>query len=1015
MRKPSGTRPAAEGGRGRSRVRLALVVGVSLVVLWLAAGLRQIDRNESYGVLDGILPGPFPMKVEAGWALAPPGFLRLHRYPVRAVEVDLPGAREASIPGTGGTRFGFEGWVTVRAIPDEWRALHEAARRHGLRGAVTVAVREAGRGIDAGIHVDLGAQSFRQELSERLERSLSVAGLELRRLEVTGLDYLTIEAGERVEDTGARLLVIGLDGADWEILDPLLEQGRLPNLKRLVDGGVRAKLLTISPMLSPVIWTTVATGVEPDRHGILDFLVSDPAGEGREPVTSRQRKVPTVWEILGRSGVDVGVVAWWASWPADEVSGYLVSDRLAYQLFEYEADPDDPEGKTWPPRLYDRIRPLQVPPDAVPWERVVSFLSGPRTGPGEFDAEETELLEGFRTLLASGDSYVAITEALRREFRPRFEAVYLEGTDTVGHLFMRYRPPRLPGVEDARFESFREMVDRYYELADEYVGRLLEGTGDETTVMILSDHGFASDATRPRSADSRIGHGQAASWHRRFGVLVLSGANMRSGTRIEEASVYDVAPTVLALFGQPVPQTWPGRVLAEAFDETFFERFPVRFRLDDPARDPSVTAAATGTQGGASQDVIDRLEALGYLAPEEEGEGSGGEDTLTYRNNRGVALMAEGRYAEAEAMFRAGLEDEPDHPMLLVNLGVVLRRSGRTEESREVFLRALEHPNSLRAAAHFLAQDALAEGALAEGERYLQMALDREPDAAELLNTLGLVRQRQGREDDAAELWLRAAELDPNTAQPRVNLGNRALRRGDVADAETWYTQAIEADPFFMGAYNNLAMIYQDRGERDRAIDLYARALEKAPNNAVVLNNLASLYYARGDVDEATSHWRRCVRIAPDYPSPYNNLAGVALSRQNWDEAERLIRKALALDGNYGDARINLAHVEVARNRPEQARGEFIRATEDPRARTRALVELGRLELAMGEPASAVERLEAARRNPGGTVPAVLNLLGEAYARVGRVADAVAAWEASLEVNPDQDDVRRRIEESAAD
>ncbi|NIT94152.1 MAG: hypothetical protein GWM91_01225, partial [Actinobacteria bacterium] len=72
--------------------------------------------------------------------------------------------------------------------------------------------------------------------------------------------------------------------------------------------------------------------------------MADPADGQTQPVTSAQRQVPTVWEMLSRSGVPTGVVGWWASWPADPVRGYLVSDRIAYQLFGFEADPEQAEG-----------------------------------------------------------------------------------------------------------------------------------------------------------------------------------------------------------------------------------------------------------------------------------------------------------------------------------------------------------------------------------------------------------------------------------------------------------------------------------------------------------------------------------------------------------------------------------------------------------------------------------------------------------------------------------------------
>ena len=166
-------------------------------------------------------------------------------------------------------------------------------------------------------------------------------------------------------------------------------------------------------MLSPVIWTTVATGVEPSRHGILDFLVQDVGGGASQPVTSVQRRAPTVWELLSRAGVDVGVTSWWASWPADPVRGYLVSDRIAYQLFGFRADPEDAQGKTWPPELYERIRPLIVEPDGIGWDEVTPYLGGARRAEGDFDEQElAELLRRVRRALKPG-GVVAVWDLAR--------------------------------------------------------------------------------------------------------------------------------------------------------------------------------------------------------------------------------------------------------------------------------------------------------------------------------------------------------------------------------------------------------------------------------------------------------------------------------------------------------------------------------------------------------------------------------------------------------------------------
>jgi tetratricopeptide (TPR) repeat protein len=843
-----------------------------------------------------------------------------------------------------------------------------------------------------------------RDIERRLGDALVARGIDLRRMDLDAFDFLTVREGE--VDTGltteTKLLVVGWDGGDWEIIDKLFAQGKLPNLKRLVDDGVRAKLLTISPMLSPVIWTSMATGVEPSRHGIIDFVVEDPTDGTRQPVTSAQRQAPTVWEMLSRAGIESGVVGWWATWPADPVRGYLVSDRIAYQLFGFEADPENSQGKTWPPELYEQIRPSIVPPDSVGWDQVLPYLEGERTEEGRFSAEERESLDQFKTLLASGESYLNIATELSERFNPRLEVVYFEGTDTSAHLFMPFRKPSLPGVDPAAIASFHAVVDRYYETADRYLGELLANKDDTWSVMVVSDHGFATDATRPRSTDSRIGHGAAADWHRRFGMLVLSGAHVRPDARIDETSIYDVAPTILAMFGQAVPRSWPGRVLGQALEEDFLERYPVRYRHDDPER---VDPGHAGLLDPAAEDLLRKLQSLGYIST---AGGQAGE-SMTAHNNAGVAMLSEGNYEEAAEEFRAGLAASPDAPMLKVNLGLSLRLLGRIDESAPWLREAAEDPTTLRMAGHQLAQMALDKGDLAGAESWLTRILEAEPDAAEIRNTLGLVFERNGDLTAAEGEFRRAAELDPDAAMPRNNMGNLYRRREQIELAEPWYLRAIEADPYFMGAYNNLALVYQARGELDRAIDLYGRALAKSPANAIVLNNLASLYYAQGNADEARELWRRSAAADPSYESPLNNLASLLINDGKYDEAETLLRDALKLDDNYGDARINLALILRTRGDHDKAREQLRLSTRDSRSGIKPFIELGLFELNLGNNAAAIEVLEkTGEAYP--PLPAWLNPLGEAYLRAGRPDDALATWRRSLQVQPDQPRVRAVVD-----
>ena len=199
-------------------------------------------------------------------------------------------------------------------------------------------------------------------------------------------------------------------------------------------------------------------------------------------------------------------------------------------------------------------------------------------------------------------------------------------------------------------------------------------------MIVVSDHGFASDQTRPLTTDSRIGHGAAADWHRRFGIFVMRGPGVEGAARLEEASIYDVAPTILALFGQPVPRSWPGRVLAAALQPEVSRLHPVMFRADDPVRQASgAPRSPKTTKSRASSGKSSRAWATSARAKPQP---------MTTKNNRGVGLLAEGRFSEAAGVFRQALADEPNQATLMINLGIALRFAGERREAAELFERA---------------------------------------------------------------------------------------------------------------------------------------------------------------------------------------------------------------------------------------------------------------------------------------------------------------------------------------
>ncbi len=166
---------------------------------------------------------------------------------------------------------------------------------------------------------------------------------------------------------------LGLDGLDWELLDRLSAEGKMPNWTRLVAEGRSCKLKSFLPMLSPIVWTTIATGVGPDIHGVLDFQELDPKTGRTVPISGLSRQVPAVWDIASSRGLKVGVVGWWASHPAERVNGYFVSDRASPILFAASPGP----GVASPPTFDEAVARVVARDGKVAAEELTRYLDVP--------------------------------------------------------------------------------------------------------------------------------------------------------------------------------------------------------------------------------------------------------------------------------------------------------------------------------------------------------------------------------------------------------------------------------------------------------------------------------------------------------------------------------------------------------------------------------------------------------------------------------------------------------------
>ena len=421
-----------------------------------------------------------------------------------------------------------------------------------------------------------------------------------------------VAARARRAEGGARPVIwIGLDGLDWEILDRLSRAGKMPHWTRLVSTGWSSRITSFVPILSPIVWTTVATGVSPKEHGILDFQEVDPKTGQKVPISGRSRRVPAVWNLASSAGKTVGVVGWWATHPAEEVNGFFVTDHASPILY----DRLPLSGVAWPAALEGGVAQVIARDGRVPPAELARFVNVPA---GEIDQAlasgegmENPIVALSRILGATRVSHRAARDLYDRHL-PDLTMLYLEGTDEIGHVFGSEAPPRLSCTPEGDFARYGRAVDEYYAVIDRILGQWMRrAEEDRATLIVQSDHGFKWGADRSCERSS-LNWSTAAYWHRLDGVFAAWGERVRPGKSAAKLSMFDPAPTVLALLGLAADRRMPGRAVSDAFSD--LKLLP---RADIASKVQVRRVEAREMSPAQASEYAKKLLALGYLSGSE--------------------------------------------------------------------------------------------------------------------------------------------------------------------------------------------------------------------------------------------------------------------------------------------------------------------------------------------------------------------------------------------------------------
>jgi predicted AlkP superfamily phosphohydrolase/phosphomutase len=513
----------------------------------------------------------------------------------------------------------------------------------------------------------------------------------------------------------SRVLLVALDGAALPFVRAAVKSGALPNFSKLMRGGASGYLASIYRDLpfsgkrgpgywSPIVWTSISTGKSPEIHGVVDFLVPDPAetrlctqavarqatirvplketsagirltltadsGHGwtvrsetsklpttlapgatvKLPVSDRipvsrevllhatasaldaaplclqdvslvdgngnvaeqlhfrlvsqlyekgwgaptfgklhsagtaHRRVSALWNIVGEAGHKVAIVRWRDSWPAEVVNGYFVSDRLGLRSASKPDHVNTDPRQLYPPELMARARPL-----------LDQFREADAVAVGELFKTPCDVPNLHVARVQHWDDWLSHRLALElwtEDDEIDLMAVYYRGIDAFGHMYLDETPP-----ESGACSVEPSMVARYYQVVDRYLGDWIQQLDENTTIVIVADHGMLPGE----------GHGE----HADNGLAILYGATIRAGGQLRGMGVLDIAPLTLYLLDMPVPADMPGKPPWYAISPERLASRPARVvaTYETKSHDTDFVEAAPEVE----QEVIEKLRALGYV------------------------------------------------------------------------------------------------------------------------------------------------------------------------------------------------------------------------------------------------------------------------------------------------------------------------------------------------------------------------------------------------------------------
>lgn len=287
-----------------------------------------------------------------------------------------------------------------------------------------------------------------------------------------------------------KILFIELDGATWDIINPLMQQGRLPNIKKLVEPGASGELISVLPAISPKIWTSIFTGKHHDKTGI-DFFGGH----------SKMVKCKRIWDIFNQHGLRVGIFGSFVTWPPYEVNGFMIPavDSVGTETYPREYSFFQEIA------LNERRKSKGIKSKTLPFINLFYYAHKLKTTGvssttflqvlGYLVQEKLRRFKQrdryWRKLILHSEISTDVFIHLCKLFDPDFSTIHMHICDSVCHRYwMAYEPEKFPGIDQEVAARYKEVIPKAYMQADRAIGNLLSSVDSKVNVVIVSDHGF---------------------------------------------------------------------------------------------------------------------------------------------------------------------------------------------------------------------------------------------------------------------------------------------------------------------------------------------------------------------------------------------------------------------------------------------------------------------------------------------------------------------------------------------